>query len=464
MRCVALALCAFLASCDSGERDPPLPRPATYGIELSVTVRGDGRVTSDRGDIACPGSCGARLTYASASDAPHVVRLVARPEPGHRFVRWEFDTGRVPTIGLGPEECSPVRRAALRPEIDVTAAGIGLALGEVDGLSPIGRAESCAAFSRVPVVYVPTAVFAPDPDWVPPGVEVVATLPGSTVEDVAVQDGALWMRTRLPGRDQLLVQPLGGSARAVASSDQRGVRIADLSGPHVAFQDDDGVISIVDRATLEATSIGPLEPCRHLVTSATHVYCAIANGSLLSFTIRGADGRRVHTLPPAVDLAVASDGFYLLVPAADGGRRLVRAPLTGTGTTPTLAELATSIPDAHGLSLDAAHVYGVDGSFGFDRDRAGEGTVWRVPRAGGARESLVVPAAGLVTYAIAGARRVVLAAYGLAAGRQPRIDVVIDGAQSVLCDTPSSVRVMSVDGEHVYFVTRDEHVYRARVP
>lgn len=163
---VALAW-AGCADDDTGNAAGPayVDPGGTHGAELTVTIKGRGRVTASMPGLDCPSDCFAKyiFTNATADGAASKVSLKATPTPGSKFGGWSFSTEPVGSRGRGPAHCNPVLRSGSDPGIDNTALEIELPYGETTGTAPEGNEGACSAFTKVPIVYNITATFTTDP-------------------------------------------------------------------------------------------------------------------------------------------------------------------------------------------------------------------------------------------------------------------------------------------------------------
>lgn len=137
----------------------------TFGAELTVSVKGRGRVTATVPGLDCPSDCFAKYIFesATADGAAGGVTLKAVPTPGSKFKGWVFDTEPVGSSGRGPEACNPLTRPGAQPSVNPSDLEITLPFGEVTGTPPAGREGTCANYTKVPVVYKITASFDTDP-------------------------------------------------------------------------------------------------------------------------------------------------------------------------------------------------------------------------------------------------------------------------------------------------------------
>ncbi len=137
----------------------------THGAELTLTVKGRGRVTSNVPGLDCPSDCFAKHVFASATadGATSTIGLKATPTQGSRFVGWSFSTDPIGSRGRGPANCNPVLRAGTDPGVDKASPEIELPYGETSGTAPAGQEAACSTFTKVPVVYNVTATFETDP-------------------------------------------------------------------------------------------------------------------------------------------------------------------------------------------------------------------------------------------------------------------------------------------------------------
>lgn len=133
----------------------------TFGAELSVTVKGRGRVITTVPGLDCPSDCFSKTIYASstADGAAGGITLRAIPTPGSKFRGWSFANDPVGTRGRGPEPCNPITRPGTTPSVDTSGVEITLPFGEIAGTPPAGKEATCAIYTTVPIVYAIVAEF-----------------------------------------------------------------------------------------------------------------------------------------------------------------------------------------------------------------------------------------------------------------------------------------------------------------
>ncbi len=133
----------------------------TYGAEVTVTVVGRGRVTTNVAGLDCPDNCFEKRIFANAAadGAAGGVALKAIPTPGIKFLGWKFEAEPIGSRGRGSDTCNPIKRAATVPAVGMNDLEITLPFGETDGTPPAGKETACTGFTKVPLVYRVTAQF-----------------------------------------------------------------------------------------------------------------------------------------------------------------------------------------------------------------------------------------------------------------------------------------------------------------
>ena len=372
-----LALAAGMG-CEWATEPTPVVREPTWGAELTLVVRGRGRVVSTSEDtgIRCPESCYARIVPNVAIDAaPASITLRATADQGYRFARWEADGARVAGRTNGPAECSPVRRPGETPQLGA-APEITLPFGEVDGYPPPGLSEKCAQYSRVPVAYNLTAVFEPTLGagdlWV--------TLPGERAADIKLVGSRALVRAIAPdNRWSVYAIDSTGSADRLRG----GINATqyDFTGTHVVWQqqgggpDGAGLLGLVHSVTGEVIEWSPTPSsprCIALTSTDRYVYCRTNTQQLVRWTI----GSMIQT---TILSSVASgapmtssleDVFLVTNVSGDASlRRLLLEP------SPALEILAGGLAAPRRLRADTRYVYAAVGT-------SARASVVRVPRFG----------------------------------------------------------------------------------
>jgi hypothetical protein len=153
-------IAALACSDDDDNKGRGIPDPGgTFGAEITIEVRGRGRVTANLPGIDCPATCFAKYVYPPGTSTPGQVTLKASPTPGANFRGWSFKTDPIPARGRGPDNCNPV----FRPASTGTQNGLEVTLpyGEVTGTPPVGQEASCNGQTTVPFAYKVIAEFDP---------------------------------------------------------------------------------------------------------------------------------------------------------------------------------------------------------------------------------------------------------------------------------------------------------------
>ncbi|MBX3219710.1 MAG: hypothetical protein KF795_04270 [Labilithrix sp.] len=289
---VALAWAGCADDSDGSLGGPVYVDPGgTHGAEISVSVIGRGRVTTNIPGLDCPGDCFAKYVFASAGadGAAGAISLKASPTRGSKFKGWSFSTEPVGTRGRGPANCNPVVRAGADPSVDTKALEIELPYGETAGIVPTGQEGPCVDFNKVPVVYSVTATFDVDPpaivdagnDGGPP-LEALYTTPtvGAVGREIGItQGGYLYWHFTSGGQSGVAYgsNPRGVAPQTVQQIVAPGsaITVFEVDAYGVAYQTNLGAISVIRYGSTTPSTMGGSPPtCAALaVDTSYNVYC-----------------------------------------------------------------------------------------------------------------------------------------------------------------------------------------------
>ena len=269
----------------------------THGAELTITVKGRGRVTTNLPGVDCPSDCFAKYVFASATadGAASKIALKAAPTPGTRFKGWSFSTDPVGSRGRGPANCNPVLRPGSDPGVDKSALEIELPYGETTGTPPAGQEGACSNYTKVPVVYNVTATFETDPpadldggeDGGDGGLSEVVYAPpmtGVVGRDVGMtQLGYLYWHFSYGGLSGIAYgsNPAGIAPQppTVIVNPTTSFTLFEVDPYGVVYQTSSGTIGVIRYGFTSPTTMGGSPPtCTALaVDSSFNVYCRTAS-------------------------------------------------------------------------------------------------------------------------------------------------------------------------------------------
>jgi hypothetical protein len=322
-------------SCDSSEVPAAIDvgTGGTYGAEISLSVIGRGRVTTNPPAIDCPSDCFARIVLPSASvdGGDGGVTLIAQDTAGAHFVGWSFAEVDLGARGRGPPQCSPMTRKTSVPAAVDPSTVISVPFGETQGTPPPGHEAECAAFTSVSLAYAVTAKFEEDPPI--PGFDAAIdpadldvlfypTDPSSQANEIGVTSGYAYWRFSIGGRPDMSgvagsYLASGGPFNEIVAPDQ-SIRLFHV-GRHAVFQTTDGTLRVILAGSTNqgsANTLGGAPTCLALASDAQNVYCraALDGGSAIyAWPATGGDASApsiVHLLPPGNDLGVDTQRFY----------------------------------------------------------------------------------------------------------------------------------------------------------
>jgi hypothetical protein len=370
------------ASPGSSDFDPG----PTFGAEITVTVAGRGRVTSNDGSIDCPSKCFARVLLDGPTKdgaAPSVV-LVAESTFGVHFAGWKLEELPLGVRARGPAQCSPMTRMSSLVSVTTSFVSlttpstvIQLELGETNGTPPRGHEEECEAWKRVPVAYALTATFAEDfvdagreagPDagaallYEPPPSAV-----GAAAKEIGIASGFVYWRYERNG--------LSGIARGDTS-------VTDITGgpreridtfdvdAHVLYQTSTG-LKIITAGAEFPVGLDGAPTCLALASDLTNAYCRAQDptgpkGStrLWRWAIDVASAPTVvYSLPPGNALAVDGQRFYFSdeQDGLTGQASIQSAPRSGgDGGAPFTTMLADNQRSPRDLAVGPWHLFWLD--------------------------------------------------------------------------------------------------------
>jgi hypothetical protein len=386
-------LASAACSSDDVASGPELDLGPTFGAEISVTIRGRGRVTSTPAGIDCPSTCFGRIAPPAAdpeagadAGAPETF-LLAAPTGGARFVGWSLEEGERGLRARGPAACSPMTRKSATPAIAAAEQVISLPFADVVGTPPKGHEAECVDFTTVPVAYVLTATFAddfffdagPGSDG---GAEAVFEAPagaqGSVAREIGVTQGAVYWRFERNGSSGVASGYPGGDKGTPANVLFFGeVQTFDVD-THVAFQLSNGDIRTIAGGSQQVTQLASgVPPCVAMASDSANVYCRSNRGndsvlyawSLANAGAGGAGGGAeipatlfVHVLPPGKDLAVDSERFYFSDDQGGIAQQAIveSAPLAGNGGAPPRTLLTLGQTSPRSLVVGPSHLFWID--------------------------------------------------------------------------------------------------------
>jgi hypothetical protein len=400
VRSAALVLVAFAAGTGAwacGRTDTAATAGAdvdpgpTYGVEITVAIKGRGRVVSDPPALDCPANCFARIVLDNPTfdGSDKGLALTASATVGAHFVGWTYEAVDVGVRARGPSECSPMMRSSTVLPITGTSTRLDVHYGETQGTPPAGHEAACADFRTVPVAYALTATFeessvgpGPGPQPGPP-VEVLfepPTLGVVVAREIGITGGRLYWRFDRAGASGVASgQPDGkGGGSIVVVQPFDPIRRFHV-GRHVVMQhgseQSSGYIDIILSGTTTERYIGFMSyQCGSLTSDDTTAYCRAftADGAvtyLFALPFAGGGPTYLYTLPPGnaqADLAVNDQGFYFSEDRGEDlqGRSLIESappfPDGGTSTTPIVTKLVFGLTKPKGLTIGPTNFFWLD--------------------------------------------------------------------------------------------------------
>lgn len=332
------------ASPGSSDFDPG----PTFGAEISVTVVGRGRVTSNDGSIDCPSKCFAGVLVDDPTKdgaAPGVV-LLTEPSFGVHFAGWKLEEVPLGVRARGPSQCSPMTRMSSLVPVTPQSTVLQLEFGETNGTPPRGHEDECEPFKRVPVAYVLTATFA------------------ESFADAGRDAG------RDAGAD-LLYEPPPSAVGAAATE-------IGITRGFVYWRYERNGLSGIARGDTEVTDVtnGPTERIDRFDVDAHVLYQTSTDLKII--TPGASSPVRLDGAPTCLALASDSSSAYCRAQDLSGpsaGTRLWRWDL-GVSVTPTVAY---ALPRGNALAVDTERLYFSDDQGGL----SGQASLQSAPRTGG---------------------------------------------------------------------------------
>jgi hypothetical protein len=352
----------------------------THGAEITVSIIGPGRVTTNLSGLDCPSDCFAKyvFTSAAADGASGSVALKAAPTPGAKFKGWSFSTAPVGAKGRGAANCNPVMRAGTDPPVDKGAREIQLPYGEATGTAPAGQEAACSGSTKVPVLYNVTATFeTDDPVNLDGGVE--SGLDGGNFETIynapvtnavagevgITQGGYLYWRFTTPSGLSGIAfgsNPDGFAPQApqiVVTPSSPSISLFEVDSPGVAFQNSLGEVGLI-RYVSPTTSIamgGTAPTCSALaVDPSFNVYCRTASTIVQWAAPNYASGTVLYSgLPSGTDLYVDSALGSLYF---SGSSSILSLPISGAdGSTATPTTVASGTSGSSNLEGNSSRFF-----------------------------------------------------------------------------------------------------------
>jgi len=463
LRLAPFVLAAAGLGCDWATEPTRTVREPTRGAEVTIVIRGRGRVVSSSEDtgIRCPDACYARIVPSVGNDAaPSSITLRATADEGYRFAGWEADGARVAGRTNGPAECNPVRRPGETPQLGA-AAEITLPFGDVEGYPPPGFSEKCADYSRVPLAYVLTAVFEPTfgagDAWV--------SFAGERAADIKLVGSRALVRA-IATDNRWSVYEVDGTGSVGRVRGGINATLYDFSGAHVVWQQQSpdggagprmmGIVNSVTGAVVEWSPSPPSLSCVAVTSTQSHVYCRTSAQQIVRWSLAGLNQTTVlPNVPNGIPMTSSFDDVFLAATEGSNGsiQRLVLDP-----SPPSLELLSDSLSNPRRLRADTRYVHATIGS-------SVRSSVVRIPRFGDE---------GIVTLSPNNQRELVYAVDSTI----PNAPVVVIGsltvgeptwqiatyrgtAATVFRRGLDDVVSIAVDLTHVYWAQIDGRLYRA---
>ena len=498
VRCAAVVLCVLAAGAGAWACGIDTPKASataevdlgpTFGLEVSIVVRGRGRVVSDPVVLDCPAKCFARvvLSDTSVDGSTAGISLTPSASLGSHFAGWSYESVGLGVRARGPAECSPMKRWTSVLPAAKNDARLVLPYGETAGTPPPGLEAACASFTRVPVAYALTATFAedsvapPPPERASPPIEVLYEPPmlGAIVaREIGIAGGRLYWRFDRKGFGSGVAtgQPDGsggGSTVIVQPFDQIRRFHVDRAviyqnGP----ENQGGYVDTIDPGATTTRRLTYLSyPCAALATDGTTAYCRATSGVnvvtyLFAMPLATGGQQYLFSLPPGNDLALDDQSFFL---SEDRGALANQAYVGSTprffdGGPATSATMKNLVPNQ---TAPRALTMSADSLFWLDDQAGGFSGANTAPKDGldGGVGLFVRPLPGALTLAVDPTSPSTF--YVALAGTQGPGDSYIVKATASSSNVTSfrrglgGIGGLAVDATHVYWTQTDGRVYRA---
>jgi hypothetical protein len=374
---------AALACSDDENKGQSAPDPGgTFGAEISVEVRGRGRVTGSLPGIDCPSTCFAKYVYPPGTSTPGAVTLKATPTQGANFRGWTFQTEPIPSRGRGPDNCNPVLRPASNPGAS-SGLEVTLPYGEVAGTPPPGQEASCNGLTTVPFVYKVIAEFDPTidagrdaGDTIEIVYEPVTGASPFSARDVGLVQGSTlyWHSTATIGGEIIArgELPRAGTSQApvTVTTTSSSINLFEVDRAGVVYQTSSLGLFVIRgvAGTPETVNTGGTITCSTVsLDSSANLYCKTSTGTLVTWAAPYTAAPTVlySGLTTVTDLLVESPAGPIYVTTSGSGTGTVSSlAVTGNdGGTGTLTPLFSSRYNPRYLESNADRFFWLDSSF-----------------------------------------------------------------------------------------------------
>lgn len=449
----------------------------TYGAEVTVTVIGRGRVTTNLAGVSCPGDCFSRFVFADRTQdgAAGGVSLEAISTPGARFAGWKFETTSLGARGRGPESCSPIKRDSTSPPVDLQSDEIVLPYGEVNGVAPAGQEAACGPFTAVPVAYNVTATFVDEiadsglDGNADGGVEVFLESPVANAvgKEIGIVSGRLYWRYESGGVSSIATATTTTGALAQTVTGTTGLYNAfEIGQQNVVWQTNGGTIGVIPGgSTFSQTFSSGALSCLSVESDFSNVYCRTNTQTIVSWTTAGGSMTNLHSgLPAGTEMALDSSNIFIVDESGGAGAQAIRSiPRTATpdAGTPTFTDIATALISPTQLELNTSRLFWID----FD-DGTSAGVAQSVSRFGGTPFSSTPATVGLRHLALdpqSTSSFFVVVAPSTAAGASAIAKLSTGSTTTTTVrQNLTGVGGVAADSSYVYWTQNDGRVYRAQ--
>ncbi len=456
----------------------------TFGLEITVAIKGRGRVVSSPSVIDCPSDCFARIVLAdpTVDGARGGLALSAEATNGAHFAGWSYDLIEVGTRARGPSQCSPMSRSTAAPPVIAGSSQLALQYGETKGTPPVGLEAECADFTSVPVAYALTATFLDEDSGVLPladaGIEQLFAAPRNNVRgrEIGVAGGMVyWLFVENAGNvvgiaagpstgggdagvSRLVVDPLNNPGESVGSfSVDR----------HVLFQNARGELKSILAGTetpLLLYNGFSVASCPWVASNSKFGYCRYSNGgqaSLYAWLVGGGGFAGGYSLPTGNLVTVDGDHAYF-TSDVDGSASIQSALLPEGGVVgipPSLTTLATEQTTPRALAVGPTDLFWIDNPGGTNVTRS-------LPKGGGTAAAGVV--SSNVRFLVPDPTSPTIFWVGLPALQPGQSSIVrastFSGSIAAVVANLPSLGGLAVDATHVYWTQLDGRVFRAPKP
>jgi hypothetical protein len=473
---------------------------AAIGADISVSVRGRGRITSGDGIIDCPGKCFARAVRGDTDSAapdrgshrgsgPTSVPLVYQADDGAHFAGWKVEEAPMGVHVAGPSDCSPMTRVSTTPSFLPLNPVLVLPFGETDGSPPAGHETECANVRTVPLAYVVTATFEEnrlpddggdidvDQPPPPPTSEILFTPPPETPpivagREIGLVDGVLYWRVdTADGLSRILIGVASGGAATTVLPSNQGIKRLHVDQNALVIDDADQlkVIRQLTNGTYVLAVLADASLCTDIASNSQNAYCrAVLPDSFNSTVILSwplaalySDPVVVHSLPGnGSALATDIDRFYYSVDDGAGLSSLYTVPLEGDGGIPPSSDPLTSgILPPRDIVVGPSFAYwiGEDALSGISQ--AASASKFSVS----GTDRIALMSQGIVTVAADPilAQYWIVRDFGGVGGASILLAVAGSTSCTVFRSNLTGVGGLVVDDSSVYWTQRDGNVYRA---